>query len=183
MRRPLAAWTGRHPAPLTSARVSGAGCAHNPTGVDPTREQWGAIADAVEARGHLPFFDVAYQGFASGSLDDDAWAPRFFAGRGLEMMVAQSYSKNLGARTPWRPSVGQGQGIEPICIVVGCDLEMMVAQSYFRNPSPRPARPVCARQSWVPFHGVPLWGAWARRLCVRRLGPFSDAHSGQAPAP
>ena len=75
-----------------------AGCAHNPTGVDPTREQWGAIADAVEARGHLPFFDVAYQGFASGSLDDDAWAPRFFAERGIEMMVAQSYSKNLGLR-------------------------------------------------------------------------------------
>ncbi len=66
--------------------------------MDPTREQWGAIADAVEARGHLPFFDVAYQGFASGSLDDDAWAPRFFAERGIEMMVAQSYSKNLGPR-------------------------------------------------------------------------------------
>lgn len=40
---------------------------------------------------------MAYQGFASGSLDDDAWAPRFFAhDRGLEILVAQSYSKNLG---------------------------------------------------------------------------------------
>ena len=39
----------------------------------------------------------AGQGFASGSLDDDAWAPRYFASRGIEMMVAQSYSKNLGA--------------------------------------------------------------------------------------
>lgn len=38
-----------------------AGCAHNPTGVDPTREQWGAIADLCERKGHLPFFDVAYQ--------------------------------------------------------------------------------------------------------------------------
>ena len=38
-----------------------AGCAHNPTGVDPTREQWAAIADVVEQNGHLPFFDVAYQ--------------------------------------------------------------------------------------------------------------------------
>ena len=74
-----------------------AGCAHNPTGVDPTREQWGAIADLCERKGHLPFFDVAYQGFASGSLDDDAWAPRFFADRGMETLVAQSYSKNLGA--------------------------------------------------------------------------------------
>ena len=73
------------------------GCAHNPTGVDPTRDQWAAIADACDRNGHLPFFDVAYQGFASGSLDDDAWAPRFFAHeRGLEILVAQSYSKNLG---------------------------------------------------------------------------------------
>jgi aspartate aminotransferase len=55
------------------------------------------VADAVEARGHLAFFDVAYQGFASGELDEDAAAPRYFAERGLEMLVAQSYSKNLGA--------------------------------------------------------------------------------------
>ena len=38
----------------------------------------------------------AYQGFASGSLDDDAWAPRYFVSRGMEAIVAQSYSKNLG---------------------------------------------------------------------------------------
>ncbi|CAL8465616.1 g5152 [Coccomyxa elongata] len=72
------------------------GCAHNPTGVDPTREQWQQIADLVIEKNHLPFFDVAYQGFASGSLDDDAWAPRYFVSRGMEVIVAQSYSKNLG---------------------------------------------------------------------------------------
>jgi hypothetical protein len=42
------------------------GCAHNPTGVDPTPEQWQAIADLCKRKGHLPFFDVAYQGFATG---------------------------------------------------------------------------------------------------------------------
>lgn len=36
------------------------------------------------------------QGFASGSLDDDAFAPRFFVDQGLEVVVSQSYSKNLG---------------------------------------------------------------------------------------
>ena len=73
------------------------GCAHNPTGVDPTRDQWGLIADVCASKRHLPFFDVAYQGFASGSLDTDAWAPRFFAhDKGQEILVAQSYSKNLG---------------------------------------------------------------------------------------
>ncbi|CAL5223517.1 g6046 [Coccomyxa viridis] len=72
------------------------GCAHNPTGIDPTREQWEQMADLCIEKNHLPFFDVAYQGFASGSLDDDAWAPRYFASRGMEIIVAQSYSKNLG---------------------------------------------------------------------------------------
>ncbi|KAL3132881.1 L-asparaginase 1 [Trebouxia sp. C0009 RCD-2024] len=72
------------------------GCAHNPTGIDPTQEQWGKIADICKSKNLLPFFDVAYQGFASGSLDDDAFAPRFFVDQGLEVMVSQSYSKNLG---------------------------------------------------------------------------------------
>jgi len=72
------------------------GCAHNPTGVDPTKEQWSAIADAVEANELVPFFDVAYQGFASGSLEEDAYAPRLFESRGIEFFCAQSYSKNLG---------------------------------------------------------------------------------------
>ena len=72
------------------------GCAHNPTGIDPTKEQWTAIADAIESQNHVAFFDVAYQGFATGSLDEDAYAPRYFLSRGMEFLVAQSYSKNLG---------------------------------------------------------------------------------------
>ena len=72
------------------------GCAHNPTGVDPTKAQWEQIADLCQHKGLLPFFDVAYQGFASGSLDEDAFAPRLFESRGIEFICAQSYSKNLG---------------------------------------------------------------------------------------
>lgn len=72
------------------------GCAHNPTGIDPTPEQWEKIADVVQEKNHIPFFDVAYQGFASGSLDEDASSVRLFAARGMELFVAQSYSKNLG---------------------------------------------------------------------------------------
>lgn len=72
------------------------GCAHNPTGIDPTKEQWTTIADTIESCGHIAFFDVAYQGFATGDLDTDAYAPRYFDARGLEFLVAQSYSKNLG---------------------------------------------------------------------------------------
>lgn len=71
-------------------------CAHNPTGIDPTRAQWLQIADLVERKGLFPFFDSAYQGFASGDLDNDAWPIREFARRGMELCVAQSFSKNLG---------------------------------------------------------------------------------------
>ncbi|KAG0329624.1 Aspartate aminotransferase, cytoplasmic [Dissophora globulifera] len=71
-------------------------CAHNPTGVDPTPDQWRQIADVMEAKSHFTFFDCAYQGFASGNLDKDAYAVRYFVERGLELFVAQSYSKNFG---------------------------------------------------------------------------------------
>ncbi|KAF2137990.1 uncharacterized protein K452DRAFT_291024 [Aplosporella prunicola CBS 121167] len=71
-------------------------CAHNPTGVDPTQEQWIQIADVMKAKSHFPFFDTAYQGFASGDLAKDAWAIRYFVDQGFEMVVAQSYAKNFG---------------------------------------------------------------------------------------
>lgn len=71
-------------------------CVHNPTGIDPTRAQWLRIADLCESRSLFPFFDSAYQGFASGDLDNDAWPIREFAKRGMELCVAQSFSKNLG---------------------------------------------------------------------------------------
>lgn len=71
-------------------------CAHNPTGVDPTREQWKQIAEIMKTRGLFPFFDTAYQGFASGDLANDAWAIRYFVEQGFETCIAQSFSKNLG---------------------------------------------------------------------------------------
>lgn len=37
------------------------GCAHNPTGIDPTPQQWEKIADVIQEKNHIPFFDVAYQ--------------------------------------------------------------------------------------------------------------------------
>ncbi|KAG6814303.1 hypothetical protein H0H92_013428 [Tricholoma furcatifolium] len=71
-------------------------CAHNPTGVDPTQEQWKAIADVMLAKNHYAFFDCAYQGFASGDLDNDAWAVRYFVDKGVAMLVCQSFAKNAG---------------------------------------------------------------------------------------
>ena len=70
-------------------------CCHNPTGVDPTPDQWNEIQQVVEARNLLPVFDAAYQGLGN-SLDEDAAVVRQFANAGREMLVCRSFSKNLG---------------------------------------------------------------------------------------
>lgn len=71
-------------------------CAHNPTGVDPTPAQWAEISNAVKAAGHYAFFDMAYQGFASGDIDRDAFAVRHFVEQGHNICLAQSFAKNMG---------------------------------------------------------------------------------------
>jgi aspartate/tyrosine/aromatic aminotransferase len=70
--------------------------AHNPTGVDPTKEQWEQIMKVCQARKHFCWFDCAYQGFATGDLEVDAYAMRLFATSGLPLIVSQSFAKNFG---------------------------------------------------------------------------------------
>ncbi|KAH1092369.1 hypothetical protein J1N35_019626 [Gossypium stocksii] len=71
-------------------------CAHNPTGVDPSEEQWREISHHIKAKGHFAFFDMAYQGFASGDPEKDAKAIRIFLADGHRIGIAQSYAKNMG---------------------------------------------------------------------------------------
>ncbi len=70
------------------------GCCHNPTGIDPTPEEWSAIADAVTERGALPLLDFAYQGFADGLREDAHGLMALLERRGT-MLVASSFSKNF----------------------------------------------------------------------------------------
>ncbi|KAF3985933.1 hypothetical protein FT663_02368 [Candidozyma haemuli var. vulneris] len=81
-------------APANSVFVLQAVC-HNPTGCDYTREQWSQILALIQQRDIFPVFDIAYQGFASGSVDEDAWVIREAYKTGVEFMVCQSFSKNL----------------------------------------------------------------------------------------
>lgn len=76
-------------------------CAHNPTGVDPTQEQWKAISDVVKEAGHYPFFDMAYQGFASGDTNADAFPIRHFIEQGHTLCLAQSFAKNMVGFVSW----------------------------------------------------------------------------------
>jgi len=77
------------------------GCCHNPTGIDPSDEQWNELADAVYGRGLLPLLDFAYQGFADG-IDEDATGLRAFCGEPdrprprAELIICSSFSKNFG---------------------------------------------------------------------------------------
>ncbi|TRX75956.1 amino acid aminotransferase [Pseudomonas mangiferae] len=69
-------------------------CCHNPTGVDLTPDDWRAVLDVVRARGHIPFLDMAYQGFGDG-IEEDAAAVRLFADSGLPFLASSSFSKSF----------------------------------------------------------------------------------------
>lgn len=72
-------------------------CAHNPTGFDPSKDQWREIAHLMKARQLFPLFDAAYLGFNSGSLDEDAFAIRLFIGEmNMEAGICVSFAKNMG---------------------------------------------------------------------------------------
>ncbi|MFQ5802795.1 MAG: aromatic amino acid transaminase [Candidatus Methylomirabilales bacterium] len=71
------------------------GCCHNPTGLDPDREQWARIASRLTERKILPLVDLAYQGFGEG-LEEDTVGLRELCRPGCEMMICSSFSKNFG---------------------------------------------------------------------------------------
>lgn len=71
------------------------GCCHNPTGIDPTIEQWQKISELANKQQVIGLFDFAYQGFGVG-IEEDAQGLRAFAKANNELIVANSFSKNFG---------------------------------------------------------------------------------------
>ena len=71
------------------------GCCHNPTGANLNEVQWGEVADLLNAKGAVPFIDIAYQGFGDG-LEEDAFGVRLLAQKCPEMLISASCSKNFG---------------------------------------------------------------------------------------
>nr|AGT02686.1 aspartate transaminase [Crithidia acanthocephali] len=72
-------------------------CAHNPTGCDPTPEEWEKIVDVVRRGDLIPFIDMAYQGFATGDIERDAYALRTLNSHDVPTyLVAQSLAKSFG---------------------------------------------------------------------------------------
>ena len=71
-------------------------CAHNPTGADPSEEAWKEIITLCVQKGHMMLFDTAYQGFATGDVEADVFPIRMAVNLGHQVMVSQSFAKNLG---------------------------------------------------------------------------------------
>ncbi|ADV33812.1 aspartate aminotransferase [Candidatus Blochmanniella vafra str. BVAF] len=70
-------------------------CCHNPTGIDPTIEQWKILSENSEKNGWIPLFDLAYQGFDT-DLKNDLQGLHIFCKHNSELIVCNSYSKNFG---------------------------------------------------------------------------------------
>lgn len=108
-------------------------CAHNPTGVDPTRDQWHQIAEVMASKKLIPYFDSAYQGFASGDLDNDAYSVRYFVNKGFQCLVSQSFAKNMGL---YGERIGALHIVckdTPTSVKVGSQLEIL-ARIMYSNP-------------------------------------------------
>ena len=71
------------------------GCCHNPTGIDPTPEQWARIGDLLAEQGVLPLVDFAYQGLGSG-IEEDRAGLLELTKKVKQMLICSSFSKNFG---------------------------------------------------------------------------------------
>jgi aromatic-amino-acid transaminase len=69
-------------------------CCHNPTGVDLETSEWQAVLEVIRERNHVPFLDIAYQGFGDG-IEEDSVAIKLFAESGLSFFVSSSFSKSF----------------------------------------------------------------------------------------
>ncbi|MEN8128205.1 MAG: amino acid aminotransferase [Planctomycetota bacterium] len=109
-------------------------CCHNPSGIDPTADQWKQIAQAINDKKLLPLMDFAYQGLGRG-LDEDAEGLRTLAAAVDEMVICSSFSKNFGL---YKERVGavtfKGDSKESIDAVFS-NLKTIIRRLYSNPPS------------------------------------------------
>jgi aromatic-amino-acid transaminase len=136
-------------------------CCHNPTGVDLLPDQWAEVLRAVQARGLVPYLDLAYQGFGDG-LDQDALAPRLFAAAS-PVFLSSSFSKSFSL---------YGERVGAFSVVTGSDEEASRVLSQLK-------RIVRTNYSNPPTHGgqivaTVLRSAQLRSLWERELGAMRE---------
>jgi aromatic-amino-acid transaminase len=115
---------------------------HNPSGADPSPEQWQTLAGLAQQRRFLPLFDLAYQGFGEG-LAEDTIGLHAFLRAGLELIVASSFSKNFAL---------YGERVGAITVVAESERAALAAHSHVKST-------IRANYSSPPRHGGALVSA------------------------
>jgi len=139
-------------------------CAHNPTGVDLTPEEWKKLSQLFKEKGHFPFFDAAYQGFASGDPVKDVIAIRTFLDDGHQLLVCQSFAKNFGL---------YGERVGALHVVAGTEEEaqrilsqvLIVIRPMYSNPPIYGARVISEILSDAELHKE--WSAEVKLMADR----------------
>ena len=112
-------------------------CCHNPTGVDLSLDDWKAVLEILREREHVPFLDIAYQGFGDG-IEQDAEAVRLFAQSDLTFFVSSSFSKSFSL---------YGERVGALSIVTGSQEETARVLSQVK-------RVIRTNYSNPPIHGA-----------------------------
>ncbi len=110
------------------------GACHNPTGIDPTPEQWKKIADAVSAAKLLPVLDFAYQGFGDGLREDAAGLDALVA-KLPEIVVVSSFSKNFGLYNERVGAVTVVSGTKEVAQAVLSQVKVTIRSNYSNPPA------------------------------------------------
>jgi aspartate/tyrosine/aromatic aminotransferase len=109
-------------------------CCHNPSGIDPTTEQWKQIAQVVNEKKLLPLVDFAYQGLGRG-LDEDAEGLRILAAAVEEMVICSSFSKNFGLYNERVGAITLKGGSKETIDKAFSNLKTTIRQLYSNPPS------------------------------------------------
>ncbi|KAL4540924.1 hypothetical protein Ndes2526B_g05481 [Nannochloris sp. 'desiccata'] len=113
-------------------------CAHNPTGVDPSSDQWSELSKLFRDKNLFPLFDSAYQGYATGDVERDAGAVRTFMNDGHTLALCQSFAKNFGL---------YGQRVGALSVICENHTEASAVESQLKTI----ARPIYSNP---PLHGA-----------------------------
>ncbi len=108
-------------------------CCHNPTGVDPTQDQWRQIAELLSQRGILPLIDFAYQGFGDG-LEEDAAGLRALCAQVPELMVCSSFSKNFSVYNERVGALTMVAATEAAAAAVLSQVKVCIRRNYSNPP-------------------------------------------------
>ncbi len=108
-------------------------CCHNPTGVDPTIENWDEIAGVLAERQLMPVIDFAYQGFGHG-LDEDTGSIKAILKRCDEAIVCSSFSKNFGLYSERVGAVSVVTASADAATAVQSQLKTLVRSNYSNPP-------------------------------------------------